>query len=849
MASSSSTSPDTLVTIKVNLDGQSHRRFKLPLRDLGINVLEIKLRSILAIPAGADAVFERYSDSVTSYVVLDQKNPAVYKQLYRAAKAKQKLKLRVSVKAAEELLEEKTGSKPASVTDEVEEEASEIIESTGTSEEPELSAVSTSPSTVSLEERLPEPEATQTAMERSREALQASMAASMAHKPPMTRLTSSKSGGCPFSHLATSTMPNPHRANYAVCCNSCDQTIPEAHYHCSTCDDGDFDLCQDCVDRGITCYGANHWLIKRFVKDGVITNSTTERIAPKPKSKAQAEPTEKQAAPIAAAAERSERVVPMFTDFLYSSIRTCNCCVQELPEVEFVHCTTCEDFDLCRACFAKNRHGHHPKHGFAAAVEGTRLEPVVAHRLAPGRSQAHNAICDGCDKAILGIRHKCLDCPDWDYCSDCHKNAAFIHADHRFVPIYEPLEPFKNLASRAMSRSTHAGVSCDGPLCSTGRNSSTYIVGDRYKCAVCNDTDFCANCEASPANTHNRTHPLIKFKTPVRHVSVTTTGEHESGRQMRTMGDRRDGRPAVTGSRSTETPAQNSNSTNVVTVVGVQPSEPTPLAKVEEEVKLEEVEVKLEEVEEKPVVAEDLRAIFVRDSVDDGTVIAPNHIFEQTWVLRNEGNIAWPAGCSVKYVGGDYMGYVDPNHAAAVRDIVSCYESTICYLPLGPGEEFAFTVLLRTPQRSGRFVSNWRLTTKNGLKFGHRLWCDVVVETPKVTEPAPPVEETKEEEPVSAPVEEKKEEVETETQMATAPKPHESQMIFPKLEKESPVSSIHEAETKSQTSRSIEDEFEDCAEDDDWANSDDGFLTDEEYDVLDASDEEYLVGQQNKVKK
>jgi hypothetical protein len=34
--------PDTLITFKVSLDG-SPRRFKLPLRDVGINVLEGKV--------------------------------------------------------------------------------------------------------------------------------------------------------------------------------------------------------------------------------------------------------------------------------------------------------------------------------------------------------------------------------------------------------------------------------------------------------------------------------------------------------------------------------------------------------------------------------------------------------------------------------------------------------------------------------------------------------------------------------------------------------------------------------------------------------------------------------------
>jgi next-to-BRCA1 protein 1 len=42
-------------------------------------------------------VFERYSDSSASYVTLDSDKPQVYKTLFRAAKAKLKLRLRASI--------------------------------------------------------------------------------------------------------------------------------------------------------------------------------------------------------------------------------------------------------------------------------------------------------------------------------------------------------------------------------------------------------------------------------------------------------------------------------------------------------------------------------------------------------------------------------------------------------------------------------------------------------------------------------------------------------------------------------------------------------------------------------
>jgi len=401
-----------------------------------------------------------------------------------------------------------------------------------------------------------------------------------------------------------------------------------------------------------------------------------------------------------------------------------------------------------------------------------------------------------------------------------------------------------------------------------------YIVGDRYKCAICDDTDFCANCEASPANNHNATHPLIKFKTSVRHVNITTSVDHKNGRTMPMMGDRprmppnppttaREGfrqeamRALFEASASApvaETKAEKSRQTSIQTVVDVKPSAPVaetmagkPQVKPEngfdfpisEKIPQELVkpEIKLEAKALSPVPLEkatqqqDLVATFVRDTVPDSTVFGSDHVFEQTWVLRNDGTIAWPAGCSVKYVGGDYMGHLDANRPAATHDLESSSESTVSYVPVAPGEEHSFTVLLRTPQRTGRVVSNWRLTTKDGLKFGHRLWCDVLVRNTKAPVSAEP-EQVRSESDLSPQADTAKASIPVEEEHAELQK---SQMIFPKLEKESPEASIHNGDA-TDVSPTGEEEYEDLAEDS-WVE-DDSFLTDEEYDILDASDEE-----------
>ena len=300
---------------------------------------------------------------------------------------------------------------------------------------------------------------------------------------------------------------------------------------------------------------------------------------------------------------------------------------------------------------------------------------------------------------------------------------------------------------------------------------------------------------------------------------------------MPVMGDR----TSHTTSKATETtPTPSANAaTQVQTVADLKPAEPV---KAEEApaIKTEKsVEVKTEEAKELPaaVVTEDLVAHFVRDTIPDGTVMPPNTVFEQTWCLRNGGNGAWPAGCTVKFVGGDNMCAVDPEHPASVHELVSAAESTTCYTEVSPGYEASFTVLMRTPNRAGNCISYWRLTGPDGNKFGHRLWCDVNVKEV----PAPVIKEEVQEEPV--------EEAKIE--------PEGSQMIFPKLEKESPSASVHEeapapaataaADAHSDADVDFDDEFvEEPLEDDE---TEDGFLTDEEYDILDASDEEHLAEQ------
>ncbi|KAI1810281.1 hypothetical protein GGS20DRAFT_568184 [Poronia punctata] len=928
---------DALVSIKVAYC-EGTTRFKLPLRDLGIHAFEDKVRAFLNVPDDASMVIERFSDSARSFVALTKNDTALYKQLYRAAKAKKKLKLRVTASYPEDVqsVSSATPPKPVTVEDEPESEQSDKKEA---DEESNITAPNDAPqpqengknsthapvsssaidtlrrgsqtasfvamdqdaqAILSRKQRVCSREAglesTDTLAKflmRGAQETQPAAAKEDTGKESET-VMEQKADAAPACPSESTNQPQVVSRPFTVCCNSCDRPIPDVHFHCSICDDGDFDLCRDCVNRGISCHSEGHWLIKRTIVDGHIKCSTTH-VAPspsRPKISSRPkitmanvpQPSPPAAAALASLAANGPPRMPVVNPYTISpslhrtlvdllppsySTRTCNCCVREFTEAMFVHCTSCDDYDLCKTCFDKDQHGHHPSHGFTAAVPGTVFDYTVASRLPPGRNARHNAICDGCDRYIRGVRHKCLDCPDWDYCAECVKDAAFVHSSHRFVPIYEPL--IEHPMSGTDLRATHYGICCDGPLCKTRSRDAKYIVGERYKCAVCHDTDFCANCEASPANTHNKTHPLLKFKTPVRHVSVTTTGEHVDGQRLPPMGDKLvQARAVKMGCAKKHTSsAEHISATPVQTVVDVQPTEhserkpeqqvvtPTPVEVAEPTpaVELTCTSATSESAKELPKESpNELNAVFVWDAVKDGSTMVPNRTFEQTWYLRNDGTTPWPAGCSVKFIGGDYMGAVDCKRPAGLHELMAASQSTVCHDALYPGQGFPFSVRMRTPDREGKFISYWRLTTPEGAKFGHKLWCHVNVEAPRQAE------EKTEEEGANLPLKTVDQKlVHVMNELSLEEGPAKSGMVIPKLEHESPSHSMHEGgaqgedETGSDTvalsaapSAVDEDDFEDCGGPD-WAEeSDEGFMTDEEYDILDASDEEFLFQQQKK---
>ena len=167
---------------------------------------------------------------------------------------------------------------------------------------------------------------------------------------------------------------------FCIDCNNCGRSIANEHYHCSICENGDYDMCPRCVEDGSSCGGDGHWLIKRFVQDGVVTNSTTETIPPRNQFPVKSEVITKPHVPVKTELVQVQALPETIpepilkldvkpSESLDAAVQgeekpMCNGCCREADGSYLVRCNDCEDYDLCLRCLLRNKHGHHPGHTF-----------------------------------------------------------------------------------------------------------------------------------------------------------------------------------------------------------------------------------------------------------------------------------------------------------------------------------------------------------------------------------------------------------------------------------------------------------------------------------------------------
>ena len=303
-------------------------------------ITSVQLRSLLAVPPGVTVTFERFSDSAGAYIKLDNSNPSVYKQLYRAAKAKLKLRIRATIDPSPLPIPDAgpsvvttpdhlTGEAYVPSTPYTPAGAATLCQSTfysASSGGEQRPTYIHAPGTLSPGSKLPSSDAEKLA----EGAAIVDVKKECDNEAPVPRFFSSAREQF-YAELASisskdnkamlSSIAQPFAApgtSFTICCNKCNVAIPNAHYHCSKCDDGDYDLCEACYDQQIRCNGDDHWLVKRYVKDGKVTSSSTETVTPKKSTI----PEIKKEIPGAFTQETKEALSE-----LMDLTRTCNSCV------------------------------------------------------------------------------------------------------------------------------------------------------------------------------------------------------------------------------------------------------------------------------------------------------------------------------------------------------------------------------------------------------------------------------------------------------------------------------------------------------------------------------------------
>lgn len=352
-----------------------------------------------------------------------------------------------------------------------------------------------------------------------------------------------------------------------------------------------------------------------------------------------------------------------------------------------------------------------------------------------------NVACDGCQQVpIRGIRYKCGMCPNFDLCEKCEGTVEH-DPDHIFVKIRKPVpigygvrrpllrDPRWKGCGKMMARGGPEG-GCPGRLWARHWAAQAAKAGETDPAAPA--------AEKTPEGT-DAWHPH-----PWRGPWAGFFGAGPAGPGPWGFGPR------------------------------WQPPAPASEDKVEEPEKTDPAAPDAEKTESTPADATPARGCrrgrvgpgamffgrggpgfgrggcggagrrarcssrFVEDvTIPDGTQIEAGAKFEKVWKIRNDGEVAWPAGVKLIFMRGQLMG-----------DAEIKIENEVA-----PGESTEVRLAATAPQRPGRAVSVYRLFSPEGFKFGHRVWVDVCVIPTKDAEKAEEVQPAEPETPKEQPVE------------------------------------------------------------------------------------------------
>jgi len=189
------------------------------------------------------------------------------------------------------------------------------------------------------------------------------------------------------------------------------------------------------------------------------------------------------------------------------------------------------------------------------------------------------------------------------------------------------------------------------------------IKGIRYMCSVCSNFDICENCEVK--GVHNQ-HAMLKIR-----------------------------KPEIAPAKL------------ICQYKNVEMSQSQPA-----EVVLEKVEQPTQQKQAPVAKPKNPRyqARFVKENIFDKHEVTAGSEFTKTWIFRNDGETSWPADVQFLQTTGDDIG---------ANTFFIGYE-------VKPETNCEVTVMCKAPEKEGRYTAYFRMQTGN-IKFGHKVWCDILV--------------------------------------------------------------------------------------------------------------------------
>ena len=325
-----------------------------------------------------------------------------------------------------------------------------------------------------------------------------------------------------FNTISTTDGNDKKETHFGFICDGCQMNpIIGKRYKCKDCKD--FDFCENCYEKNQKTHGHEFKLIEKSIFKHI---------------------------------NRCQR--PKFDqkkEIHFNII--CDGCKMHPIVGKRYKCENCKDFDFCEKCYEKNKESH--GHKFKQVENPFKKFEKKENKEKKEKKEVHHfVICDGCKMGpIIGKRYKCKGCKNFDYCEKCYEKNKLTHGheftlvekpefqnpfifgnpffwNHPFRPIFqmpifrqnkpemhkkmEHCNTMGNIMNKTNfmnktfdNKKTHFGVKCDG--C-----GAFPIVGCRYKCAVCDNFDYCEECEKKLSQKHG--HPLLKIRDPGMKIKI-----------------------------------------------------------------------------------------------------------------------------------------------------------------------------------------------------------------------------------------------------------------------------------------------------------------------------------------